>query len=603
MPNATPIRVFAALLIAFLVVELVLILGYEKSLGHQAASKLLKSQHATDCPDPALQASTNPAYIVVNASSFPHLDDGLPVLKVPALAPAPVESPEEMNIVSCPKFEAYDKRAQTAKEFEDYCKPIPTNSKDFKLNICQSPVLCGQGYFKIERIDKKRCAKELAMDLSWNINVERYLKEKVGPDAFYIQFDGPERAAFGMWTHLGDCVYKHPFRLINSGAYTVKIMHAFQSFDAINELKEDWSVPIMKNLIENYKLDICPHCPVLTAAIVDAMDIPICSRYEPTQGIYLQMTMETEREKYKFDNYHYPYIYVPLGCRFDQRFELHGNDSCISARKYHVLVNGDSQSRLVWDQLDLRLAGDKTHHQENKKLGHRHTSYFSAKDIKAVDLKKRPNVTNRFGHSTNDGPDNDIPLDDPRFKMNRLRTNFIGTVSHMNMHYEKIKDWDDEMQVTAADKFFGNFDAILVNVGHWPASGNWAGGHFSIERYVDLIEYASNFMLVLNSRRHIFGKKAINYVWEGINAFKIEPDSDGFAAKGKDWRIDYRLRIFSDFAERTFRRRGIKMMNSFDMTLPWAQESWDKAHLYNLPALDAQVDELLHKWNICNVSG
>ncbi|KAI8615158.1 hypothetical protein BC830DRAFT_1168843 [Chytriomyces sp. MP71] len=532
------------------------------------------------------------------ASGGSYLQDALPVLKPPAPAPTAAASREgDTTAPACAKFEAYDKRAQTAKAFEDNCRTVdlPGSRTDFVVRLCQSALLCGQGYFTIERTDKDRCAREIAMDLSWNSNVQRYLKDHVGPDAFYLEFNGPERASFSMWSHLGNCTYKHPFRLINPGIYTVSVMHAYQSFDAVNELKEDWPVPIMDKLIEGFPLSICPECPVFTDAIVSKMDLPLCSRYEPTQGIYLRMSLETEREKYKFNNYFQPYIYVPLGCRFDQLFELHENDKCITARTTHTLTNGDSQVRTMWDLLDLRLAGSNATFQVNHNLEFRETSYFSAEELKSVNYTMHPDVTNRYKQR-----ESDMHTEDPRFNMSRIHNVYIGTETHMASHYNTIKEWDNEKGVSGADKFFGDYDAVLVNGGHWPASGNWAGGHFSIERYVDLIEYASNLVPVLNSRRHLFNKTTLNYVWQGVNAFKIEPNPEDFAGRGKDWRVNYRLRIYSEFAERVWRRRGVKMLNSFDITLPWAQYSPDRAHLYWLPALDAQVDELLHKWNLCN---
>ncbi|KAJ3073604.1 hypothetical protein HDU99_001874 [Rhizoclosmatium hyalinum] len=616
--NGHIMRAIIAIVILFLAVELALMIGYEMSMGHKAASLILKPNVPTpilpdgpaqECPTyHHLPASAYQNYAVLDQSELPYLEDDLPVLKLSGVSPFINSSTEyKGSKVICPKWEAYDKRIQMKKEFEGNCHPVKIGSQDFKVDMCQSELLCGQGYFKIERLDKNICKKDMEKELSWNKQVERYFKEKIGPDAFHIQFEGPERAAFSMWSHLGNCVYKFPFRLINPGNYTVNIMHAYKSFDAVNELKEDWSKPLMANLITKYPMEVCPHCPVYTDAIVQQMHhLPLCSRDEPTQGVFLRMTMETEREKYKFDNYKHPYIYAPLGCRFDQTFELHGNDTCMSNFTTHLLINGDSQSRIVWDLLDARLAGHKESIQANEKLGNRDTLYFSTND-----LKNFTQVKNRFllkdddeepkkkAKDVNSGKV--VPVSDPRRKLHRLHSKYVGFETHLYSHINPIREWDDEKKVTSGDKFYSNYDAVLVNAGHWPASGLWAGGHFSIERYVDLIEYASDFMLVLNSRRHIFGKGPINYVWEGVNAFKIDDNVEGFAAKGADWRINYRLKIYSDFAERVFRRRGIKQMNSFDITLPWSQDSPDGAHLYTLPALDAQVDELLHKWNLCRV--
>jgi hypothetical protein len=67
------------------------------------------------------------------------------------------------------------------------------------------------------------------------------------------------------------------------------------------------------------------------------------------------------------------------------------------------------------------------------------------------------------------------------------------------------------------------------------------------------------------------------------------------------WRNHVRLKIWSEVAEEIMQRKGIRVIDSNGITLPWTPYTLDGSHFHTLPAMDALTDEILHKLNICGV--
>ncbi|KAJ3221427.1 hypothetical protein HDU81_010645, partial [Chytriomyces hyalinus] len=134
----------------------------------------------------------------------------------------------------CPQWEAYDKRVQEDKDFSASCKQIGSEN-GFNTTMCTSQRFCGQGYMIVERLDKQSCDAAFNQTISADAGFDQYVKDQVGPDSFYLVFTGNERNAPATWKHLGNCAYKIPFRLTNSGSYSVKLFHTHENFAPINE--------------------------------------------------------------------------------------------------------------------------------------------------------------------------------------------------------------------------------------------------------------------------------------------------------------------------------------------------------------------------------
>ncbi|ORY31540.1 hypothetical protein BCR33DRAFT_723893, partial [Rhizoclosmatium globosum] len=470
-------------------------------------------------------------------SSF---DDSLPDLKTDPIVPLIIDSTLEDSARSkellCPKWEAYDKRIQLKKDFRDNCTILPSTSNNFSITLCESTRFCGQGYFLVSRTDKSMCDSMLQMTVSHNPIMDQYFKEKLGPDAFQLIFDGPQRETPPLWATLET---------------------------AVDEVIEDvWPKPVYKQLLAKDFM----------------LELPACGRTEPQQGVFLRMTNETERERYKLKMYGKPYIWEPLGCRIDQKFELFSNKSCHGRENRSILVIGDSQARILAWALDRRFSASKEplnkHSREYQGL---HKKYFASK------------TSTTTGSSSNQRGRTEM-----LFRSDEHMSSFINVAGY--------RSYDKKLNLSETEKLVFPFDTVVFTLAHWPGSAIHQGGHFSVERYVDLLEHVANWVEVINQRRiRMQKKKPINFIWMGVNAFTIKPNLNVPHAKSIDWRINYRLKVWSDYAEKVFRRKGLTIMNSFDITLPWSQDTIDGAHFHATPAMDAQVDEVLHKLNICGV--
>ncbi|ORY46407.1 hypothetical protein BCR33DRAFT_128063 [Rhizoclosmatium globosum] len=117
----------------------------------------------------------------------------------------------------------------------------PFAASVFKVSQCMSRWHCGQGYFLVQRRDEELCKRMLRKDgkmrkVIFDDELNRKLVEDVGPDFFYLVFDGPARVAPMTWTHAGNCKTRHPFHLVNPGNYTVSLEWTHTNFSAVNEI-------------------------------------------------------------------------------------------------------------------------------------------------------------------------------------------------------------------------------------------------------------------------------------------------------------------------------------------------------------------------------
>ncbi|KAJ3024253.1 UNVERIFIED_CONTAM: hypothetical protein HDU68_008263 [Siphonaria sp. JEL0065] len=501
---------------------------------------------------------------LLDASSF---YKNLPDLKVPLSSiPKPLyiedndlatpQSSATSSKPACPVWKAYDPIFQASKDFSDNCKQVSL-VKEYKtvfdVNLCESRTHCGQGYFLVSRKDMKACETEFGQILSNNEQLDAYLKKNVGPVEYFLL----------------------------------------------------WPEVILKNILpETFELDVCSTaaCKSFSAKSLEKMKLPLCSRELPNQGVYLKMTLETERETYKFDNYKKGYIWAPLGCKYDQLFELDSLSTCHTKRNYSMLMYGDSHNRVLWDAVDVRLAGSKRHLGKNPKdgdrdawfhedrmtgLGHSGDGKFAGREYALRPfVKEKMNKDKKYVHNV-------MSLNHTRIR--HLWGNYLQKLVHDH------GEWDDAKKVVALDKELAEYDVFEFDWGHWGSGPEKNNGHYTVERFLDHLEVASDYLVQINTRRGRLGVKPLTVIWQGVNSIPlIKYAAHDWQVADQDWRNNYRFKVWSMFAERAMLRRGFRVMNSFDITFPWIQETEDANHVHTLPALDAQVDELLHKLNICD---
>ncbi|ORY50347.1 hypothetical protein BCR33DRAFT_781096 [Rhizoclosmatium globosum] len=512
------------------------------------------------------------------------------------------------------------------------CIHLPATS-NFTIQLCRSTEHCGTGLFAIERKDKAKI-------------LEKYYRDSIGPDAFQLLFDGPQRETPAVWTHKGDCLYTLPFRLINPGKYTVNLVHTFDSFEALVEVGDPDLRVVYDKILVDYKMDVCDaSCQSFTAKRIESMrpTLPLCSRTEPQQGVYLRMNFETDRETRKFDFHKYFYIAEPLGCKYDQRFEL---EDFATLGKCHnknnsILLHGDSHLRVSTQTIDARLAGHAGT-KYNPKFELIHAKYYPPDTtITTAELTLRHHNNNvLFGDNEKIPPHSQSLPNPPRHAtlrpriprtQNRLptprpiqplahqrkrrilrpRQTPIPNNTEISFEFKRFleqlveghphRGWDDNLNVNQIEATLYPYDAYVFNFAAWALQSERLGGHYTVQRFQNALDFGTDLLTRVNSLRQVhFGKKEVDVVWMGITAFPVQEDRR--YRKEGDWRTNYRMRVLSEYAEKVARRRGFKILNTFEGSLPWTEFTKDGSHFDSTPAMDAWVDEVFHKLNLCGYS-
>ncbi|KAJ3230049.1 hypothetical protein HDU81_004810 [Chytriomyces hyalinus] len=457
--------------------------------------------------------------------------------------------------LACPKWETFDVKAQGNKDFSRNCRIVAAKVGGFEISVCESMRECGQGYFLIRRLDKAHCAKAMARSISWDYEFDAWMKREIGPDAFVVTFSGPQRAAPSDWRHMGNCVYKHPYRLTNTGNYTVSIVHANSNCEAIQEKDRTWLRSVNNELLANWHLDVCSsHC-------------------EPLQVMH------------------------PLACKYDQLFELGSNNDC-HAKNHSIKFLGDSQIRVSWDVTDRRLAGTREPLLNNVHEGSRQNYYF------------QDGALNQYWEEGKERPASPYP------SKKRTLLDFAGRDGHLNWftteymgnpEFWRLGDATMEFPETNdVDRRLIELNSVLFNFGMWPMSGIRDGGHLTAGRYKAMLIWAVENMMETNHRRGSMNAEPITFVWHGISSYPVaKPQEMTEDTKlRKDWRSAYRLKIWSDLADQVLTstpqlETSIRRINSFELTHPFLHDSPDGGHFFRTPAVEAETDEILHKLNIC----
>jgi hypothetical protein len=127
--------------------------------------------------------------------------------------------------IACPDPLAPEPLPASLSDEQEICKPMPARESDpFTITLCRKPSACNTGSVLIERRDSENCANLEAHSWPSRDHVEAAeIKRQWGPDAFEIQFDGPERLVLARPEYEGSCSYRYPFRLRNSGPFSVQV--------------------------------------------------------------------------------------------------------------------------------------------------------------------------------------------------------------------------------------------------------------------------------------------------------------------------------------------------------------------------------------------
>ncbi|KAI9353633.1 hypothetical protein BDR26DRAFT_890105 [Obelidium mucronatum] len=169
---------------------------------------------------------------------------------------------------------------------------------------------------------------------------------------------------------------------------------------------------------------------------------------------------------------------------------------------------GDSQMRSQVLGLDHRLIPNNENEIPHKNYLQLHMKYYDVSEnpasnrlIISLDSNKLMNSENAYVGRNHT---------EITFTFMRFMDNFINTDSYTG--------FDDAKQAAATEEMLLNYDKLIINHGHWAMHSYQIGGHYSVERYVDSIEYGADLIDLINRRRHIHHKEPLDVVWNGMQS-------------------------------------------------------------------------------------
>ncbi|KAJ3409230.1 Peroxisome chaperone and import receptor [Chytridiales sp. JEL 0842] len=467
----------------------------------------------------------------------------------------------------CPKWETYDVKALRNKVFTD-CRNLNDEYPDmnltdtFQVNLCMNRYSCGEGYFQITRKDQDACQMAFKQEVSWDDDVDQLIKRDIGPDGFWLKFDGPERLTPTDWRHQGNCTYKLPFRLSTTGIFNVTLVHIYDNFTANNEAEfYKWYRPKFDVILSNYLLDVCADVgckPWRYSDLHNSADLPVCGRDDTYQGVFLRMAdPPSPREEWLLKSYGYPYIWHPLGCRIPHTYFRNDSSDCFKSNKT-MLIIGDSQSRGTFDLAQLRLDGLDVPFDHNNKNAARKDGVYAPVGLFGPDFGK--------------------------FRLKYRWESYLNIFSQYAIGGDRFDGYRYE-----ADRYFQEMDIAFVNTGHWAAAGLQHGGFWNLPKYVSYVEYVLNTMKQINKQQEFYGGKVTRFIWVGVFAvgmFQPEGTQAGlykYYSKIIDHRAFYRLKLWSDAVRDMVNDFGFQFIDGNFMTSSWVRESPDGPHFHTTP--------------------
>lgn len=126
----------------------------------------------------------------------------------------------------CPSLDEISSPVEVLPQEGLQCHSVDSALSEFTVDACYNPQRCGAIDLVLRRTDEKRCSEmeEKPGQLNEDPTLNFWMREQVGPDAFFLQTDGPERKA--IWsptTYTRGCEYTYSVRLSNGGPFQVQM--------------------------------------------------------------------------------------------------------------------------------------------------------------------------------------------------------------------------------------------------------------------------------------------------------------------------------------------------------------------------------------------
>ncbi|KZP13775.1 hypothetical protein FIBSPDRAFT_834647 [Athelia psychrophila] len=465
--------------------------------------------------------------------------------------------------VACPSV--YDAGRPALDHSTQTCYPVPSNHTAFALEVCYAPDTCNQFTARISRTSHADCqAAEDTPDPSKDEGITRWMREKRGPDAFYLRTDGAERYASVLPEYDGGCKYHFDVRLKNPGDAYLQIWWTEQRYTGFSDTNASWPEMLLDPLSAAVQLKTCPsRCkmqiskPLLPSKIVSIppsppvpssarLALPDCTGPDPITGSYIPahpMDILYPPEVLPQPN-NAPvvgrYTFVPEACVWRHAGLRFGNPDACSTRPAKMFITGDSHGRVSYDAMLHRLKGNTENLLDSEKTGHKSGSVG--------------NLDINF-------------LWDPR------------GIDFLN---------DDE---ACAERVQGANIIVLSTVAHYDDSP--APYVFSQVREMMSAVAACPYTPTpgFPIRKQIL-----------LYAPAVVQRQDEFVRKYKDHGTNLRMAYWRDEIYKIARELNWEFVDQLELTLPHSLEplGTDMAHFLANDAIDPIIDELLGKTGLCD---
>lgn len=465
------------------------------------------------------------------------------------------KEPVSKNV--CPNYwTAYTPPAHT----NEQCVVVNSHSKEFEISICAEPGNCRHGFFKVTRINQEVCMRmERRRAPIVNQKDSDYVKKKVGPDTFHLVMKGPQKVSSPKVRYLGYCSYAYDFELHNGGFFTAELFRLYSDYDAIDSLEDKWPSLYSESLLDSgLEFSLCTQCkryisppqisqfasyPLVKSSekLIELRKnnlIDICPRDNVTNGSWIMANEVDMADPIKnFANY----SWIPVGCIYSNSFDETTMDSrdCLINNPHKILFIGDEHARDVYESIIQRVWNTVT-----EKFDMSSNSHFLE------------------DHSITTGNTNWNWILDPGLK---------GYFKHKKC--EKFLD----------------VDKIVFNVGHEYAKGiiGESGGQLSNEAFAKVITtVVKRLKIELNScRSH---ERPLDLIYLGITAFPFSDERKYI--RNRDWRTLERLREWDMISKDIVMQNGIRVVNSFEITLPMIDVALQDGRYKGTDAMRAMTD-------------
>ncbi|KAH7104747.1 hypothetical protein BKA62DRAFT_741994 [Auriculariales sp. MPI-PUGE-AT-0066] len=425
-----------------------------------------------------------------------------------------------------------------------------------QVELCLSSKVPNHGWLRIERTDKAACAASEAIIASNDHETDELLKRK-GPDIFHVRMDGEQRLALETDAeYLGQCTYRHPFRLATAAPFNLTILWAFENYRAALETEElstqyDTARPVLADIHVMISSPTSAQCPPVGAvptlpqwrspALASFMNkLPPCSAFTPTQGFYLR-PHHSEDPAQSFQRY----LFQPAGCQWFNplRFGAPSSETIKGFRERHVLFLGDSHARYAYDLLiDVYAAA--------------WDAYLKALALKGLEKSEK------FGKAVFDFVWEPV-LMETRIQINcsvaaRYDTVVLGAGQHNAIRIPKEKDHPHQYSMLEWEKLMAGLAHRLS-----PAACP--------------------------------GQKMPKVIWMGNPAriVRLEPAAP---SEWVDGRSSLRVRHYDELAWEQFRHLpGAARVDMFALSQPFVNDFKDMLHMRHTDALAALIQDVHEK--------